>query len=274
MRNEILALLVIVLVVTGIGVGSFEGVKSRQTVTTTSTSTNYLNGNFTGGLELRVNINATELRTNQRLGISISLYNPLPSELNLSIPCSTENPSANRSAMFGCPVVALPVFPIAMLPSCDLLQPVGFFLVKGYYNLDSLKLLSRGSPDEGTFDPYDVCSGGAIPEQYVFQPLSTQASLTGWTWLSNDYPHQSLGTNGMNSTFSVNGYWVYPLSDKEESEILTPSYTGCSSPQPCGNGFNYPEVGPIAAHPFSSGDYTLVVEDEWGQTVILHFLVE
>ena len=35
--------------------------------------------------------------------------------------------------------------------------------------------------------------------------------------------------------------------------------------------FNYPEVGATAEHPFTAGGYTLVVSDEWNQTVILHF---
>jgi hypothetical protein len=79
----------------------------------------------------------------------------------------------------------------------------------------------------------------------------------------------------MTSKFSVNGYWTYPINASESQDVDSGRYdcsTNSSVSVTCPY-FAYPEVAPIALRTFTSGHYTLVVSDEWGQVVILNFSV-
>ncbi|MGA2573233.1 MAG: hypothetical protein ABSF36_03355 [Candidatus Methanomethylicaceae archaeon] len=69
---------------------------------------------------------------------------------------------------------------------------------------------------------------------YTFQPLSNMASI------NSGPPFNSSYTQPINATLSANGYWGMTAKD---------------------------------FHSFSPGIYTVVGGDEWGQLVLLHFLV-
>ena len=79
----------------------------------------------------------------------------------------------------------------------------------------------------------------------------------------------------LQSNFTVNGYWGYPLNGSEANDIFTPPHPTCvinGVPGGCLT-FNYPEVGPRTQALFSQGSYTLVVSDFLGQTDLLYFSV-
>jgi hypothetical protein len=126
-------------------------------------------------------------------------------------------------------------------------------------------------------EPFVSCNGGFGGDigQFVFRPTSSKANLTGVP-CTNIFPcvPKSLGAYDLTSNFTVDGYWAYHFNYSEAWDILNPNKP-CVPPQGCtpGSSFQFPEVGPIALHLFTSGLYTLIVDDEWGQAIILHFSV-
>lgn len=233
---------------------------TTTTVTTTPqtpTSTLSQNTSSIGGLELKVGVNATSLKVGQRLGITISLYNNLPATLNIT--------TSYNYAITG--------LPVAMWgPDCETGQtpePVQFMLVRGNFSLAELQA-SVGNSTISPFGEFRCMEGGQV-EHIAFQADSSIANLTGNYCIANCTPSQ-LGTLNLMSNFTVDGYWAYPINSSEADDVLSPVNNGCS-PTPCGYTFVYPEVGPKAQQTFSAGWYTLVVADEWGQTVVLRFSV-
>ena len=230
-------------------------VTTTETFTTTSvnTSTEFANATSTGGLQLEVGVNSTFLRTGQRLGITISLFNILPGQLNLS--------ASNDWKVLG--------LPVAIWGDNCVNSSVEFMLSEGNLSLGQLQEASANSivDEPHCLEPIDHLYG------VVFEPLSAEANLTGTSCIvcGGNLTIQSLGLYRMETYYTVDGFWAYPINGSEASDVYTP--LACQSP-PCPRQFAYPEVGPIAQHPFIRGWYTLVVSDEWGQTVCLHFRVE
>lgn len=211
--------------------------------------------NDTLGLSLTLKLNSTSIHPSQRLAIYITLLNNLPTNNNLTV--------ASHWKVHG--------FPVALWSPCFIQQfgepnePVEFVAVKGNYSLGMLETLSAN-----TSIGYGGCHEFSIIQHLVFQPLSDRANLTGFYCAARCYQSPISYTNSLSSNFTVNGYWTYPLN---RTDGLTRIH-GCYSnvPTACYN-YQYPEVAPIAQHLFTAGLYTLVVSDEWGQTVILRFVV-
>lgn len=76
---------------------------------------------------------------------------------------------------------------------------------------------------------------------YTFQPLSNMATIS----TTNSTTLGFFFTMPINSTVVANGYWSVSSSGAELQEL----------------------------HSFSPGIYTVVGGDEWGQLVLLHFVV-
>ena len=146
-----------------------------------------------------------------------------------------------------------------MWGGCDGLEPIEFMIVKENFSLGELQAASVNSTYPGIF----CVEGGGVT--YVsFLPMSSNATTTGYFCIESCSPNHT--SWNLSTNFSVNGYWTYPLNSSEANDIYTPVDGGVS--------YNFPEVGPIAQHPFIAGWYTLVVSDEWGQVVLLHFSIE
>lgn len=214
------------------------------------------------GLELRVGVNSTNLEVGQNLSISVSLFNVLPTQNNLSLsPFPLNTPD---SIPFG----EILGFPIAVWGGCLSPEPIQFIIVKGVYSLGELEDMSINSSSPGI-----ACMEGGIGRTIEFQPNSDVAIVRGLFCTANCQPYQ-WPSLALESNFTVNGYWGLPLNGSEANDILTPG-------PPCViNGvstrcitFNYPEVGPIAQAQFSQAKYTLAVSDIWGQTDLLYFTV-
>jgi len=207
----------------------------------------------TNGLRLTASISSAEVKVTQNLNISVSLFNTLPTVSSV--------PPSNLTSFQG--------FPIALWPTCFGYPPVAFVVLSGNYSLDAL----RADANATGSSPSVACAEygmkyGMIINNLVFQPSSDQATLTGVfvTAVGSDL-NATRGPYRLTSNFTVDGYWSYPFNSSEDQDLLTPVNGGP------GAGFVYPETGPIATHPFVTGRYTLVVEDEWGQVELLHFTV-
>jgi len=262
MRIGVVVTLLVVAMLAGAGAGYFIGVNStpntstRSSTTAAQASTQSTTSVTVEGLQLEVALNSSTIRLGQRLGIEVSLNNTISSLLNLS--------SSSAWKVGG--------FPIAMWPGCYFTQAVEFMIVKGNYNLSALQTASNSS--EWFPSNFVGCAEGGTIEHIVFQPTSVRANLSGTMCVAICTPRQSFGADDLASNFTVNGYWTYPFNSSEAWDVLTP-IKPCPPPSYCSPAvtFNFPEESPIPQHLFTSGLYTLVVDDEWGQAVILHFTV-
>lgn len=180
--------------------------------------------------------------------VTVSIINTLPSVNHVQ--------TSNQSVLQG--------LPIAIWGSClssgRELDPVGFIVASGNYTLGSLESMraniSVGPPTCHEFSTvYDI----------TFQPNSDKANLTGQAFcVSTCGTESSFGSRALQTNFTINGYWDFPQI--EGQNIFTPTRGEAFT-------FAYPEVGPIAAHLFVPGVYTMAVFDEWGQVNLLHFAV-
>jgi hypothetical protein len=214
------------------------------------------------GIQLRVGVNDTNLHVGQNLSISVSLFNTLSTQNNLSLsPFPLDTPNS-------IPLGEILGFPIAVWGGCLSPEPIQFIIVKGSYSLGELEDMSINSSSPGI-----VCMEGGIGRTIEFQPNSDVATVEGDFCTANCQPNQWPSLT-VESNFTVNGYWGLPLNGSESNDILTPGpscvingvATRCVT-------FNYPEVAPITHAPFSPGKYTLAVSDVWGQTDLLYFNV-
>ena len=250
MKNGVLAaLLVATLVVAVFGTDYFISSQQAPRATPTGSSSSSIEG-----LILNASISSKTLNAGGTLGISISLYNSLSTGLNLS------------TVTYGSSSWKVNGLPVAMWGSgCNGLEPVEFMIVKGNFSVGELEAASVNASY-----PEMVCMEGGSILYASFLPMSTNATTSGYfcTAVCSPY-HESFN---LSTSFSVNGYWAYPLNNSEANDIYTPA--DCYNQSPCGTTYNYPEVGPEAQHTFTSGWYTLVVSDEWGQVVTLNFEVD
>ena len=234
-------------------IGLIFGLYVNASIGSNNVTTAFLNDSEQG-LELQASVNGTTLRVGESLNINIALFNNL----------STSNYVSAMPMSSGFKVIG---FPIAMWGACLFQQPVEFMIVKGNYNVTQLEPLSNNSSE-----PSIICMEGGSVNYLVFQPKSEVAYLSGSFCTAECHPLQ-INSLRLESNFTVNGYWVYPLNRSEAQDVYTP-VTGCiSNTGGCGFTFNYPEVSPSAQSLFTAGQYTLVVTDEWGQLVLLHFAV-
>ena len=225
-------------------------ISSTSTLPVAATSVSSVSSN--SNLELSVSTNSTNLHAGQSLNITVSLFNPLSTMSNVSIPTSN-----------GIPVQG---FPVNIWGACMFPEPIEFVIAKGNYSLTELEQLSINSSI-----PKVVCMEWGTANYAAFQPGSDVANISGNFCTAECHPNliQSIR---LESNFTVNGYWGYPLNSSEAQDLFTPA-NGCAPVGSCGIGFEYPEIGPIAQAPFSPGLYTMVVSDVWGQVELLHFTV-
>lgn len=214
------------------------------------------------GVVLNVSINNTKLHAGQKLGITVDLFNNL-SRVN---DVSTIFPLSITSNF------SLTAFPISTWPWC-VQEPIQFMVVKGNYNLTQLQTMSVNSSY-----PDFLCNRALQVNSINFEPKSVVVNVSGDFCTANctyggdmALTPYSYNFTRLYATFAINGSWTYPLTSSEANDIFTPvPNPGCTAN--CVS-FQYPEVGPIAQDLFSVGKYTLVVEAEWGQTILMHFAV-
>lgn len=254
MRQELLAVLVAGLVIAILGVGSFVNLGGQQSVKTSPAGSS---SSSVEGVVLNANISSETLSTGGSLGITVSLFNSLPTANNLT--AISYNSSSWKFVGF----------PVAMWGGCAGIEPVEFMIVRGNYDVAELQSAAVNSTTPGISCP----EGGSV--LYVsFLPWSSNATTTGFFCIASCTPDHF--NWNLTSSFSVNGYWTYPLNGSEVGDIYTPAtWPGaiCNGGSPCGVTYNFPEVGPIAQHAFTPGWYTFIASDEWGQFVLMHFSV-
>jgi hypothetical protein len=222
---------------------------SQVTVTSTSTSTSTevvpfvpdaataVGSNGTSGIDLVLGVNATNLKVGQRLGVEVSLFNPLTSAN--SVPIFTANdwpwghPGQNNFS--GIPVI--------FGDPCNAYAFVRAVVLKGDYTPQELPSAANSSLSW-------QCAEGEAPENMTFSPESSLADATA-------SGNVALAPRIMSTSFTTDGYWdLSNFSRQVNQPLICPS---CQNP-------------PVAT-PFVPDVYTLAVSDQWGQVAALHFAV-
>ena len=201
------------------------------------------------GIELEVSLNTSGLSGYGLLGISITLFNTLPRTNVIA--------TASNWTIQG--------FPVAVWYPCYFVLPLQFYVVSGNYSLSELQGMEANSTQPSGIEY--ICAEGDTVEHVSFLPKSDLANVTGTGFFgpgpNGTGMNNPLGSFAMSSNFTINGYWDYPVTQAEDEDMLTHYSFGTT--------FSYPEVGPYPEHFFVPGVYTIVVADEWGQAVVLHF---
>jgi len=227
------ALFVMIILIVAGGLGLASTTQSGPRLGTELGSTSTATVSYPGGLRLTVSSNASELQVGQHLNVSLSIVNTLP-KVNIVRPSSDWR-------MHGVPV--------ALWPPCYFGLPAEAAVLQGNYDLQDVQ-----SAANVTFGY--MCMEGVGIDHIIFQPDSDQVNLTGL--YSVDESNQTLGPFRMSLSFTTAGYWnLQNLSSELNIPIL---------------GEGYPWDIP-AYTPFTPGEYTVAVCDEWGQVALLHFSV-
>jgi hypothetical protein len=258
MRKGTTAAIIAFLVLASLGVGYLSGNSARGAETITSTSISVststttsistvtvpfvlgaaameVDSNGSTGVDLILALNATTLKVGQSLNASVSLFNAFPSTNSIR--------TSNDWDFQG--------IPVALWPPCYLNLPGEAVVLKGNYTAQDLQ-----SAANVTFSYR--CSQGVSVNLLTFQPSSSMANLTGVNIPASD-GNFTLGPHHLSLSFATNGYWDLLNNSQELNEPII--------------GQQSPPTPPIAI-PFTPGVYTVAVADEWGQTAVLHFIVE
>ncbi len=247
-RRAVTFAAIALVLVAAIGVAALRTFSMARSAEINSTSAAATSSN---GVELKASVNSTTLAEGQVLNVSISLFNTLSALNNVTT-------SNDDWMMHG--------FPVAMWPPCTDNLPVEFDILAGNYNDAQIQAMN---PDYGNATSY-TCAESTSVQYVAFQPNSDSVNLTALVGV-NDYLHSRMvGSYDLDSNFTVSGYWWYPVTSADEGDLNTV----VPGSAPAQYTFQYPEVSPTDSTPFKPGAYTLVVGDEWGQVVLIHFLVK
>ena len=190
-------------------------------------------GNAVNGIGLSASISATSIPVGQNISATMSIFNTLPTVND--VPTSSDWPFQGVN--------------VAMWGGCIIGYPVQVAVLSGNYTAQEL-------PSVANTTLQYVCFGEVSIDHVILQPNSDQATLTGIGPAPN--LNQTLGPISQALTFSTAGYWnLTTLSQERDINIPIIGHYG----------------NPVPATAFVPGTYTVAVEDEWGQALVLHFVV-
>ena len=257
MRRTVAALVLAILVVAALGTGYLAVDSGRQTSTSTSTTSVEEHASTTtsavssSGLELRVGLNATTMLPGGTLAANVTLFNTLNAALSVSpfVPSNSTNLVQSWSNHdFLCGYDG----PDGYLAS--------FAVFSGHYSAGNLS--QAPSPLQLAAPAGLPCMGIVWPEDEMisFLPHSDNASIPGtypgWAPVELNVTTQSCialpsGSSQCHRGTGLFGYWS------------TTSIICCPANSTTPRLFRY----------LTPGDYTLVAEDIWGQSVSAYFQV-
>jgi LysM repeat protein len=228
--------------------------KTLPVVTSTSTTTVTVSQTSqavatvaSNGLRLSTFVNATDIKVGQKLNISISLFNTLPT-VNAFSGQESFAQAGNRP-FYGVPVATWTVCNSQHPWSWPL--PIDVVVLYGNYSAKELTSVANAS--------ISIACGGFSPSipSFAFEPNSDQVNLTV------QYPggvgNRNIGVFQLASNFTVSGYWNLTSLAANNPSICAPAVLNrCALPP---------------STPFAPGVYTVGVADEWGQYNVLHFHV-
>lgn len=205
------------------------------------------------GLQLSTFINATDIRVGQKLNISVSVFNTLPTPNGFfpqrSFAYSAPGEAGNWT-FYGVPVATWPECTSQFPFNWPL--PISVVVLNGNYTAQQLSSIANTSFSIGGCGP----ASPTIPK-YTFEPNSDLINITAQ--FDSGVGVRPLGQFQLASHFTVSGYWNLTGLAATNTSICEPAVLhACELP---------------ASTPFAPGVYTIGVADEWGQVNVLHFQV-
>jgi hypothetical protein len=137
--------------------------------------------------------------------------------------------------------------PVAVWSPCYYQLPLQIAVVEGNFTLGELNATKEYGSNITCFDSYTI-------DNAVFQPNSDQVNVTG-IFQGEVNVNNTVGPFELNANVTTSGYWdLQNLSKGLTIPVLLDSQ--------------------VPSIPFSPGIYTIAVEDEWGQAVVLNLTVQ
>jgi hypothetical protein len=228
-------------------------VTSTSTTTVTNSQTSQAVATVaSSGLRLSTFVNATDIIVGQRLNISVSVFNTLPTA-NAFFPQRSFEYSdpgeVGNWTFYGIPVATWPEcsnrFPFSWP------MPIDVVVLNGNYTAQELPAMPN------TTSAYTCgITSPAIPS-YTFEPNSDIINMT--VLFDGGAGNRPMGLFQLSSNFTIGGYWDLASASENNPSICEPAVLNLCAPPP--------------STPFAPGVYTIGVSDEWGQYDVLHFQV-
>jgi len=220
---------------------SFGGGNTIRIGSTTQTSIHVTSQTIASELELIVSTNETTIRAGQELAVTVTLYNPLGQNYNIS----TNNAwPFNGLLMFS-----------QSWPYCYFYSPFELLVLKGNFSVSGV-ISTTQSIGPNTTSALGTCWEQEDYRNFRFEPSSD------WVYVASRYSVTGnvsvVGPQNASVTVATNGYW-----DNDTLLSYPSSYASTG---------NYTFLE--AQHPFVEGVYTIAVGDEWGQLVVIHVTVD
>jgi hypothetical protein len=244
--RRIIPIVVVTLLVTTLAayeVNSLYSPTSRTSETIGGTSSLGPNG-----LQLSASLNASQLAPGQTLQVNVSIFNTLATTNSLAV--------SDDWPFQGVPLALWPDCFMMLVPNSNVSAPAEAVVLKGDYTIANITSVAD------IHFPVAACMEGTKVDQVIFEPSSAQANVTG-TYVGPVEGNGTVGPYHVANTFTVTGYWdllnysrgvnfpFFFLDYEQQQPPLRPTPT-----------------------PFTAGVYTVGIEDMWGQTVLLHFVVK
>jgi hypothetical protein len=257
------AFVVVILVIVGVmGLVSVTlpsgggAVSSSTSTTTEEQQPTFFSMVSPSGLQLQLKLNATAIQSGSALIAQITLFNPLDENLSLFLPNLASNSTIAtwNDYDFVC-------------SGNSMWNLGGYALFKGHYSSDNVS--SAGEPLMLAPPVAYLSCINNTRNLFVFLPNNSNAMVSDSSETGQPATPWHAATNATTESCenisqsivvgthcpvgdSLFGYWSAPLSGLASSAATTSS-----------SYFHY----------FSPGQYTLAVEDSWGQTIYAHFQV-
>jgi hypothetical protein len=249
----VVAVIVVVAVVSHTGLPGVKVASSGASTTSTEQTPTFYSTTSPLGLRLQLQLNASTFESGSGLAAQIAVFNSLDENLSL-----TPAYQANST------ILTWDGYDFFCGDSGDPLRAVvGYALFSGDYSAGNVSL--AGSPLQLAPPVGISCISVAGPDSIVFLPESDNASLNG---LGNP--------GGIHELVAL-------AASTESCENPTPGTYDCGADKGLSGywnttGVNYLQdqeaaIGSQYFSYFPPGQYTLVVQDEWGQSLYAHFQV-
>src|SRR5438445_5787597 len=226
-------------------------ITSTKTVTVTLTR-QAVESVASNGLRLSTLVNATDIIVGQKLNISVSVFNTLPTASGF-FPQRSFEYSAPREVgnwtFYGIPVASWPICTSQFPFNWPL--PISVVILNGNYTAQELPSIANTS-----FPIPCGSTAGIIPE-WTFEPNSNLINVTYFA--DGGVGYRTLGLFRLATSFTASGYWNLSGLAVNKTSVCEPAVLDrCGLP---------------TSTPFAPGVYTIGVADEWGQFNLLHFKV-
>jgi hypothetical protein len=254
-RRTVAAALVVGLLIGAAATYALAGSSLDRTTTRTVTNSQTSQAVATvasSGLRLSTFVNATDIIVGQRLNISVSVFNTLPTASAFFPQRSFEYSDPGEVGnwtFYGIPVATWPEcsnrFPFSWP------MPIDVVVLDGNYTAQELPSMAN------TTSQYTCgITSPAIPS-YAFEPNSDIINMT--VFFDGGAGSRPMGLFQLSSNFTIGGYWDLASASENNPSICEPAVLNHCAPPP--------------STPFAPGVYTIGVSDEWGQYDVLHFQV-